>query len=135
MRSPEFDINISAEPNAPFRRDQNNQMIMQLWEAGLFNPQIMQYAIVALDSMVFDNKEKLITDLQNLTQQIQMQQAKQQAQQQNIQNQAQAQMLQQQGQNPNLAQVQQDMQNQPVNDNSAYALARMMNTEGRPLVP
>jgi len=63
----EFDINIVPQKQNPFQRESNNTTIIQLWQAGFFNPQNIEMATIALEAMSFDGKEKIIEELQKRT--------------------------------------------------------------------
>ena len=75
FRLPEFDISLVVQKSNPITKEQQNQTIMQLWGAGFFNPQMIDYSILALNCMQFEGREELVKSLQELKQQnMQMQQ-------------------------------------------------------------
>ncbi len=75
FRLPEFDISLVVQKSNPITKEQQNQTIMQLWGAGFFNPQLIDYSILALNCMQFEGREELVKSLQELKQQnMQMQQ-------------------------------------------------------------
>ena len=86
----EFDIDVIPQRENPFTKESNNQTIMNLWNGGFFLPQNFDVSIIALQSMNFDGKEKVIEQIQELQkkqqqameQQMIQQQAEMQAQQQ-----------------------------------------------------
>lgn len=82
-----FDVDIVPQKHNPFQREANNQTIMALWNAGIFNPQLTDYAIIALQSMNFDGKDNIIKLLKEQQQQLMMQQQQQMMQQQIMQQQ------------------------------------------------
>ncbi len=63
----EFDIDIVPQKQNPFQRESNNTTVIQLWQAGFFNPQNAEMAAVALEAMSFDGKEKIIEELRGMT--------------------------------------------------------------------
>lgn len=65
----EFDISVSAEKNNPYSRISQNQTMTELWQMGVFDPSRADEAIVLLESMHLDGKEKLIEGLRALKQQ------------------------------------------------------------------
>lgn len=85
-RKPEFDISLSVERNNPFNKAQQNNTILQLWSAGIFNPQNIDMSIIMLQQMNFDGKDDLINSLREFKDsQQQMQQMEQQQQMQQMQ--------------------------------------------------
>lgn len=86
----EFDIDVIPQRENPFTKESNNQTIMNLWNGGFFLPQNFDVSIIALQSMNFDGKEKVIEQIQELQkkqqqameQQMMQQQAEMQAQEQ-----------------------------------------------------
>ncbi len=65
----EFDIAVSAEKNNPYSRITQNQTLTELWQMGIFDPSRTDAAIVLLEAMHLDGKEKLIEGLRALKQQ------------------------------------------------------------------
>ena len=60
MRTPLFDIEISAEKQSPYTRLSQNEMAMQFYSAGLFDPSRAQEALTALDMMDFNGKSAIM---------------------------------------------------------------------------
>ncbi len=60
MRTPLFDIEISAEKQSPYTRLSQNEMAMQFYSAGLFDPGRAREALAALDMMDFNGKSSVI---------------------------------------------------------------------------
>lgn len=58
-RSPEFDIKIGAEKSNPYNTMMMNEMGQGMFAAGMFNPQMAEPALVALEMMQFEGKEKI----------------------------------------------------------------------------
>ena len=56
-RLPLFDIEITAQKQSPYSKMSQNELALQLYSAGLFNPQLADQALVCLDMMDFDRKE------------------------------------------------------------------------------
>lgn len=65
-RRAEFDIAVSAEKNNPYSRIAQNQTLTELWQMGVFDPARAQSAIVLLEAMHLDGKEKLIESIRTL---------------------------------------------------------------------
>lgn len=76
----EFDISIIPQRENPFTKEANNQTMLGLWNAGFFNPQNFDVSIIALQSMNFDGKEKVIEQLKELQEQMKQAAAEQNAQ-------------------------------------------------------
>lgn len=75
LRKPEFDVSLSVQKSNPFTKELQNQTIMQLWGAGMFNPQILDLSLIALEFMQFEGKDEMVAKLSEYSQmQKQMQQ-------------------------------------------------------------
>ena len=59
----EFDIEIIPERQSPTSRETNNQLILELWKSGILSNTSPDMAIVILESMNFDSKERIIEQL------------------------------------------------------------------------
>lgn len=60
IRVPLFDISISAEKSSPYTRLSANEMALQFYQAGFFNPQLADQALGCLEMMDFDKKDQLM---------------------------------------------------------------------------
>ena len=60
LRTPLFDIEISAEKQSPYSRLSQNEMAMQFYSAGLFDPARSTEALTALDMMDFNGKSAVV---------------------------------------------------------------------------
>ena len=69
-----YDITITVEKNNPYQRGMHNQLIMELMQAGLLNPQNFPVASFVLKQLNFDGKDKLLRDLQEAYEGMQTQQ-------------------------------------------------------------
>ncbi len=56
-RLPLFDIEISAQKQSPYSKMSQNELAIQFFGAGFFNPQLADQALACLDMMDFDRKE------------------------------------------------------------------------------
>lgn len=63
-KRPVFDIRIEAEKRSPYQRLSQNTFIMELYNAGFFQPENAQAALAAIDCMEFEGKDKLRGNLQ-----------------------------------------------------------------------
>lgn len=79
-----FDIKIIPQRKNPFNTNTHNQLVLQLLQSGAFTPQAADSAIVALNAMVLDNKDRIIQSLQELKANYQQQQQMQMMQAQQI---------------------------------------------------
>lgn len=59
-RKPIYDIKISAQKRSAISREVENQRATELYGAGFFNPERAQEAMIALDMMEFEGKDKVL---------------------------------------------------------------------------
>lgn len=59
-RLPLFDIEITAQKQSPYSKMAQNELALQFFGAGFFNPQIADQALACLDMMDFDRKHFII---------------------------------------------------------------------------
>ena len=57
QRIPLFDIEITAQKQSPYSKMSQNELALQFYSAGFFNPQMADQALACLDMMDFDRKE------------------------------------------------------------------------------
>ena len=57
LRKPVFDIEISAQRQSPYARLSQNELAMQFYSAGFFDPARSREALACLEMMDFDRKE------------------------------------------------------------------------------
>ena len=57
FRIPLFDIEVTAQKQSPYSKMAQNELALQFFSAGFFNPQIADQALACLDMMDFDRKE------------------------------------------------------------------------------
>lgn len=60
LRTPEFDIKITAEKNSPYTRMAQNELALQFYQAGFFEPERADSAMACLDMMDFDCRDDVI---------------------------------------------------------------------------
>lgn len=60
MRLPIFDISVSVQKQSPYSRLSQNEMALQFYNAGFFNPQMAEQALICLDMMDFDRKDTVM---------------------------------------------------------------------------
>jgi hypothetical protein len=56
-RVPMFDIEITAQKKSPYSRMSQNELALQFYGAGFFNPQMADQALACLEMMDFDRKD------------------------------------------------------------------------------
>lgn len=56
-RLPLFDIEVSAQKQSPYSKMSQNELAIQFFSAGFFNPQISDQALACLEMMDFDRKQ------------------------------------------------------------------------------
>ena len=59
-RKPVFDIVISPQKTSPFNRLSQNEFAKELYQAGIFRPEMAEQALAMLDMMEFEGKEKVV---------------------------------------------------------------------------
>lgn len=66
MRAPAFDINITAQKNNPYTRMSQNEMALQFYNLGFFDPLRADMALACLEMMDFNHKEKVMDRIRSL---------------------------------------------------------------------
>ena len=64
MRLPEFDIEVGAQKQNAYTKMAQNELALQLLNAGVFNPQLADQSMMLLDMMDFNGKDKLLQKIQ-----------------------------------------------------------------------
>ena len=59
-RVPEFDLEIGAEQESPYRTAEHNQLALQLCQLGFFREDLADQALRCLELMEFKNKDQLV---------------------------------------------------------------------------
>ena len=67
LRKPVFDVRVCAEKSSPFSKISQNELALQLYSAGIFNPEFRSQAVMALSMMDFEGKEQV---LQRITSEV-----------------------------------------------------------------
>lgn len=57
FRLPLFDIEITAQKQSPYSKMSQNELALQFYKAGFFNPQMADQALACVDMMDFDRKQ------------------------------------------------------------------------------
>lgn len=59
-RVPEFDLEIAAQEESPYKTMEYNQLALQLYQMGFFRPEMAEQALRCLELMEFKNKDALL---------------------------------------------------------------------------
>ena len=62
-RMPMFDIEVTAQKSSPYSKMAQNELALQFYGAGFFNPTMAVQALTCLDMMDFDRKEAIMTKI------------------------------------------------------------------------
>lgn len=60
---PEFDIEVAAQKASPYSKAAQNELALQLYSAGFFNPQNTDQSLACLNIMDFDHKSDVINQI------------------------------------------------------------------------
>ena len=64
LRKPVFDIEVSAQKASEYASMAQNELALQFFQLGFFNPQMVDQALSTLDMMDFDGKDSIIQKIQ-----------------------------------------------------------------------
>lgn len=59
-RMPIFDIKVRAQRNNPFSRLSHNELALQFYNSGFFNPEMTDQALACIDMMDFEGKDSVV---------------------------------------------------------------------------
>ncbi len=62
-RKPVFDIKVYAEKSSPFSKISQNELALQLYNSGIFNPEYRAQAVLAVNMMDFEGKSEVLNHL------------------------------------------------------------------------
>ena len=71
-RVPQFDLDVQAQKENPYTKESYNELAVQLYQMGVFNPEMANQALMMLDLMEFKGKEELVQKIQQQNQFMQM---------------------------------------------------------------
>jgi hypothetical protein len=74
-RLPQFDIEISAQKSAPYSKLSQNELALQFYSNGFFDPQNAQETLACLNMMDFDHKQEVVKAVQAMAAPLPMQSA------------------------------------------------------------
>lgn len=72
LRKPEFDIDVQAQKENPYTKESYNELAVQMYQMGVFNPEMANQALMMLDIMDFKGKDALIPKIQQQNQFMQI---------------------------------------------------------------
>ena len=64
LRQPVFDIEVSAQKASEYTAMAQNELALQFFQLGFFNPQMVDQALATLDMMDFDGKDSIVQKIQ-----------------------------------------------------------------------
>lgn len=64
LRNPLFDIEVTVQKQSPYSKLSQNELALQFYGAGFFNPQMTDQALACLDMMDFDRKSFVTEKIQ-----------------------------------------------------------------------
>lgn len=64
LRKPVFDIEVSAQKASEYTSMAQNELALQFFQLGFFNPQMVNQTLATLDMMDFDGKDSIIQKVQ-----------------------------------------------------------------------
>lgn len=59
-RVPVFDVKVSAQKQSVYNKVAQNELAIQFFQMGFFNPQMVDQALMTIDMMDFDGKERIM---------------------------------------------------------------------------
>lgn len=59
-RTPEFDIEVTAQKSSPYQKQTQNELMLQFYQLGFFNPEMADQSLAALKGMDFDRKQEIV---------------------------------------------------------------------------
>ena len=62
-RLPLFDIEVTAQKQSPYSKMSQNELALQFYGAGFFNPEMADQALACLDMMDFDRKQFIMAKI------------------------------------------------------------------------
>ena len=72
LRKPEFDIDVQAQKENPYTKESYNELAVQMYQMGVFNPEMANQALMMLDIMDFKGKDALVPKIQQQNQFMQV---------------------------------------------------------------
>lgn len=67
LRLPVFDIDVRAQKENPYTKISQNELALQLYNAGMLSPQMVDQSLIAIKMMDFKGKDELMQKLSEMT--------------------------------------------------------------------
>lgn len=64
FRLPCFDVEVSASKSSPYSKMANNELMVQLYQLGVFNPQNADQSLALLEALDINHKDRIVTKVQ-----------------------------------------------------------------------
>ena len=64
LRLPEFDVDVTAEKSSPYKKMEMNELALNFYQQGFFNPEMADQALACLEIMDFDHKDLVVQKIQ-----------------------------------------------------------------------
>lgn len=64
LRLPEFDVDVTAEKASPYKKMEMNELALNFYQLGFFNPNSADQALACLEIMDFDHKDLIVSKIQ-----------------------------------------------------------------------
>lgn len=64
LRLPEFDVDVTAEKASPYKKMEMNELALNFYQLGFFNPETADQALACLEIMDFDHKDLIVSKIQ-----------------------------------------------------------------------
>lgn len=64
LRLPEFDVDVTAEKASPYKKMEMNELALNFYAQGFFNPEMADQALACLEVMDFDHKDLVVSKIQ-----------------------------------------------------------------------
>lgn len=65
LRLPEFDVDVTAEKASPYKKMERNELALNFYAQGFFNPQMADQALACLEIMDFEHKDTIVKKIQS----------------------------------------------------------------------
>ena len=62
-RTPVYDIDVVPQKNTAYSKLKNNELALQLYQLGMFNPAMYDQALMCLGMMDFDKKDEIMQQI------------------------------------------------------------------------
>ena len=66
MRLPVFDVKVSAQKKNVYTKVAQNELALQFFQLGFFNPQMVDQALMCLEMMDFDDKDAIMQKISQM---------------------------------------------------------------------